>query len=66
MLLGLLKANGMAIPANMDEAFELTQYALQTHYPGEWEPVGKTEARQSLDRGTLVLMWVENQINLHR
>lgn len=65
MLLDLLKANGMAVPANVDEAFELTQYAVQTRYPGEWEPVGKTEARQALDRATLVLTWVENQVNLH-
>ena len=64
-LLDLLKADGMVVPANVDEAFELTQYAVQTRYPGEWEPVGKTEARQALDRATLVLTWVENQINLH-
>ena len=55
----------MALPANVDEAFELTQYAVQTRYPGEWKPVGKTEARQALERATLVLMWVENQVNLH-
>jgi HEPN domain-containing protein len=65
MLLDLLKVNGMALSANVDEAFELTQYAVQTRYPGEWEPVGKTEARQALDRATLVLTWVENQVNLH-
>jgi HEPN domain-containing protein len=64
-LLDLLKADGMVVPANVDEAFELTQYAVQTRYPGEWEPVGKIEARQALDRATLVLTWVENQVNLH-
>ncbi len=62
-LLDLLKANGVAVPNNVDEAFELTQYAVQTRYPGEWEPVTKKEARQALERASLVLAWVERQIN---
>ena len=51
-----------AIPDNVDEAFELSQYAVQTRYPGEWEPVTKTEAKHSLERAALVLRWVEAQI----
>jgi HEPN domain-containing protein len=62
-LLDLLKVNGLAIPENVDEAFELTQYAVQTRYPGEWEPVTKQEAHRALERAALVLAWVEGQIS---
>lgn len=62
-LLDLLKANGVVVPDNVDEAFELTQYAVQTRYPGEWEPVTRPEARQALERAALVLAWVEEKIS---
>ena len=62
VLLDLLKSHGVHVPGNVDEAFELTQYAVQTRYPGEWEPVTKTEARHALERAALVLAWVESKI----
>ncbi len=62
VLLDLLKEEGYNIPDNVDEAFELSQSAVQTRYPGEWEPVTKTEAKHSLERAALVLRWVEAQI----
>lgn len=60
-LLDLLKVNGVAVPQDVDEAFELTQYAVQTRYPGEWEPITKKEARRALERAARVLAWVEGQ-----
>jgi HEPN domain-containing protein len=57
-LLDLLKTNGLVVPENVDQAFELTQYAVQTRYPGEWEPVTIEEARRALERAALVLDWV--------
>ena len=62
VLLDLLKASGMTIPESVDEAFELSDYAVQSRYPGEWEPVTKTEARQAIDQAALVLAWVEGQL----
>lgn len=62
VLLDLLKAQGTSVPKGVDEAFELSEYAVQTRYPGEWEPVTKVEARNSVERAALVLTWVENQI----
>lgn len=64
VLLDLLKKNGVDIPVSVDESFELTQYAVQTRYPGEWEPVDKGEARRALERAGLVLNWVETQLSL--
>ena len=50
VLLDLLKAQGLNIPKGVDESFELSEYAVQTRYPGEWEPVTKAEARKSIER----------------
>lgn len=63
-LLDFLKANGVSVPNIVDESFVLTQYAVQTRYPGEWEPVTKKEAQRALERAAQVLTWVEEQIRL--
>ena len=62
VLLGLLKEIREPIPDNVDEAFFLTEYAVQARYPGEWEPVTKQEALHALDQAALVLTWVEPRI----
>jgi len=62
MLLDLLKAHAISVPNNVDEAFALSQYAVQTRYPGDWEPVAKEEAILALERAALVLTWVEGKI----
>lgn len=62
VLLDLLKIREVSVPKGVDEAFELSEYAVQTRYPGEWEPVSKTEARKALERAALVLAWVESQV----
>lgn len=62
VLLDLIKTQGMEVPEGVDRAFELSQYAVQTRYPGEWEPVKKKEARGALERAALVLAWVENKV----
>lgn len=62
VLLDLLKVQGMNIPSGVDEAFELSEYAVQTRYPGEWDPVTKPEARHALERAALVLAWVESRL----
>lgn len=62
MLLDLLKAYGLVAPTSVDEAYRLSQYAMQTRYPGEWEPVTADEAKWAVERAALVLSWVESQI----
>ena len=63
VLLDLLKENGIHIPKNVDESFILTQYAVQTRYPGEWELITALEANQALELASYVLFWVEGQIS---
>ena len=62
VLLDLLKAYGISVPDDVDEAFALSQYAVQTRYPGDWEPVTRDEAELALERAAQVLAWVEGQI----
>ncbi len=60
-LLDLLEASGVTVPADVDEALVLTQYAVETRYPGAWEPVTQEEARVALEVASRVLAWVERQ-----
>jgi HEPN domain-containing protein len=62
VLLGLLKENSEPVPENVEEAFFLTEYAVQSRYPGEWEPATKKEALSALEQAALVLSWVESRI----
>ncbi len=62
VLLDLLKTKGVSVPDSVDEAFRLTQYSVQTRYPGDWEPVSSEEATQALELASLVLNWAENQL----
>jgi HEPN domain-containing protein len=61
-LLDLLKAAGVEAPTDVDEAFVLTQYAVETRYPGDWEPVGLEEARLAIQKAEQVLEWIEARI----
>lgn len=62
LLLDLLKVHGIIIPENVDFADELSQFAVQTRYPGEWEPVTKNEAKKALERADYVLSWVRGML----
>lgn len=62
VLLDILKLHGQTVPENVNETFVLTEYAVQTRYPGDWEPVTKKEAREALAGAALVLAWVESRL----
>jgi len=62
VLLDLLTKAGIDIPSRIDEAFTLTQYAVQTRYPGEWETINREEAEKALLVASEVLKWVENSL----
>ena len=62
LLLDLSKAQGVDVPESVDHAYVLTQYAVQTRYPGVWEPVYMDEAMRALDQARTVLDWVEQVI----
>jgi HEPN domain-containing protein len=52
------------LPNDVNEALTLTQYAVQTRYPGDWEPITEEEAHNALQIADLVLTWVVDQITV--
>jgi len=62
LLVDLVKDEDIEVPLSLDEAIELTQYAVETRYPGAWEPVDDAEAAVAVDHAAAVLNWVENQV----
>ncbi len=62
LLLDLLKKAGLDIPPAIDEAYILTQYAVENRYPGIIEPLDKDEAKKALLLASEVLKWVEEKM----
>ena len=47
-LIDLLEEKGLTVPPDLTKARDLTQYAVETRYPGAYEPVTKREYLNSL------------------
>ena len=62
VLLDLLRVAGVHVPPEVDGAFVLSQYAVETRYPGEWEPIPDEEAVAALGMAAQVIGWVEAQL----
>ena len=60
-LLRLLERNGLRIPLYVNEAKELTQYALLTRYPGLVDAVTLRQYRRAVRIATAVLRWAARQ-----
>ena len=52
-----------AIPANIRAAAELTNYAVVTKYPGEYDAITKEEYEKAVQIAQDCLDWVEKIIN---
>ena len=65
-LFTLLDASGNPIPEEIREADQLTDYAVETRYPGLSEPVGVTEYRHAVELADAVVRWAEEQIGARR
>jgi HEPN domain-containing protein len=50
------------IPENIKESAQLTNYAVQTRYPGEYDEITKEEYEKSVKIAKDCLHWVENKI----
>lgn len=59
LLMDLLESAGLPIPPEVKAADVLTQYAVQTRYPGWGEPVTEEEYRQVLELARRVVSWAE-------
>jgi HEPN domain-containing protein len=50
------------IPENIKVSTDLTKYAVQTRYPGEYDEITKEEYERSFKMARECLNWVENKI----
>ena len=52
----------VAVPEPIREVVELSDYAVQIRYPGDYYPVSEEEYERALDLAERVLRWVRSQI----
>jgi HEPN domain-containing protein len=50
------------IPDKIKESMDLTNYAVQTKYPGDYEEITKKEYDEAVKIAKICLDWVENKI----
>ena len=60
-LLDLLP-QGMVLPSEVEAAASLTDYAVLTRYPGNFEPVTEEEYREAIYLAEAVIYWAETLI----
>ena len=53
---------GITVPNEIKETAELTVYAVDTRYPGDYDPVTEDEYKLALAMAEKVLKWVEKEI----
>jgi len=54
---------GLTIPEKVIHASELTEFAVQTRYPGIYEPVTEEEYYESLEVAEFVYSWVLSELD---
>jgi len=61
-LIDLLEEKGLTVPPELTKARDLTQYAVETRYPGAYEPVTKREYLNTLKVAQSLVSWVKETI----
>ncbi len=49
----------LEIPSLVQEAVILTDYAVMSRYPGDYEPIEDMELRRAIELAQAVVMWAE-------
>ncbi len=62
-LIELLEKGGVKVPENLQNAKILTGYAVETRYPGDYEPVDEEDLRKAVAIAKEVLKWVKKKID---
>ena len=52
----------LTVPRAVREVVELSDYAVQMRYPGDYYPVSEEEYQRAVELAARVLRWVESQI----
>jgi len=62
-LLDIIEASGVAISESVKSADVLTQYAVQTRYPGPVEEISTEEYQEALALASKVVFWADALIS---
>ena len=65
-LIELLEEKGIIVPDEVTNAKLLTDYAVETRYPGDYEPVDETEYLKAVEIAEKVLDWVESKLEVKK
>lgn len=66
LLIKLLEAEGIKIPVIIAKAKQLSDYAVETRYPGDFSPVSNKEYKQALSIAEDVFRWAKIVLNLEK
>ena len=58
-----LVPSALGIPPELDAAAGLTDYAVATRYPGDFEPVDEAEYREALRLADTVVSWAQRVVD---
>jgi len=61
-LLKQVENAGITVPEGIKETAELSVYAVDTRYPGDYDPVTDPEYRQALAMAEKVIKWAEEKV----
>ncbi len=61
-LIGILEDGNVEVPEAVQQSQLLTSYAVQTRYPGDYEPLDEADYKAALEIAEWVVNWVENKI----
>lgn len=62
-LTSYLKQNNVYIPTALKDISILTEYAVETRYPGDYEPINKDETITAIELAESALKWVKDLIS---
>ena len=62
-LIELLEKGGVEVPKNLQNAKILTGYAVETRYPGDYEPVDEEDLGKAVEIAKKVLKWVKKEMD---
>lgn len=65
-LIELLEKGGVEVPENLQDAKMLTGYAVETRYPGDYEPVDEEDLRKAIEIAKEVLKWAKKEMDKGR
>ena len=61
-LIELLERGNVHIPEKIYKSKILTDYAVETRYPGDYEPVDKEEYEQAIEIAKTAVSWIEERV----